>query len=218
MPSFPVDLRMPPSALSALNKPYVPFGRQEAIKATAEPMLAEQERLRQGELERINQTGLSPQQMEALSATGLASSQMAANDAIGKVENFNAQNQFQTDQFNLQQRTKEDMSNAQFSQKYQDQMLGSMAATERDWKNYFTEGNLQNRMNYNDINNANLLNAKNEQYAVVPGQGVIFKNNQSQNLSSGSLSDDVWNDMTTEQQAEYVKNQNYASKKKKALT
>lgn len=218
IPSFPVDLRMPPSALSALNKPYVPFGRIDPIKATSEPMLAEQERLRQADLERINQTGLSPQQMEALSASGLASSQMASNDAIGKVENFNAQNQFQTDQFNLQQRTKEDMTNAQFSQKYQDQMLGSMANTERDWRNYFTEGNLQNRMNYNDIENANLLNAKNEQYAVVPGQGVIFKNNQSQDLGLQSLTDDEWNDMTVEQQNEYKKNKLIADRKKNYLT
>jgi hypothetical protein len=219
MPSFPVDLRIPPSALAALNKPYVPFGRIDPIKATAEPMLAEQERLRQADLERLNQTGLSPQQMDALSASGLASSQMAANDAIGKVENFNAQNQFQTDQFNLQQRTKEDVSNAQFSQKYQDQMLGSMDAYERNWRNYYIEGNLQNRMNYNDVENANLLNAKNEQYAVVPGQGVIFKNNQSQNLAiPPSISQDAWDKLTPQQQFDFLKNQNMANKKKSYLT
>lgn len=216
MPSFPVDLRMPPSALSALNKPYVPFGRQEPIKATAEPMLAEQERLRQTDLERINQTGLSPQQMEALSASGLASSQMASNDAIGKVENFNAQNQFQTDQFNIGQRTKEDTINTQFSQKYQDQMLGSMDAYERNWRNYYTEGNLQNRMNYNYVNDLNKANAMSDQYAIVPGQGVIFKNNQSQNLSLGHLSDNVWSDMTSQEQIDWVTNQNYATKKKAA--
>lgn len=222
MPSFPVDLRMPPSALAALNKPYVPFGRQEAIKATAEPMLAEQERLRQVDLERINQTGLSPQQMEALSASGLASSQMAANDAIGKVENFNAQNQFQTDQFNIGQRTKEDTINAQFSQKYQDQMLGSMDAYERNWRNYYTEGNLQNRMNYNDVENANLLNAKNEQYAVIPGQGVIFKNNQSQDMPiSMPSTQKAFDDMTAEERWNLLNNFNKkadAMKKYKSST
>lgn len=209
VPSFPVDLRMPPSALSPLNKPYVPFTRLEPIKATAEPMLAEQERMRQTDLERINQTGLSAQQMEALSASGLASSQMASNDAIGKVENFNAQNQFQTDQFNIGQRTKEDMTNAQFSQKYQDQMLGSMANTERDWRNFYTEGNLQNRMNYNDIENANLLNAKNEQYAVVPGQGVIFKNNQAQDMPvSMPTTQKAFDDMTAEERWNLLNNLN----------
>jgi hypothetical protein len=219
MPSFPVDLRMPPSALQALNKPYVPFGRQEPIKATAEPMLAEQERLRQGELERINQTGLSPQQVEALSASGLASSQMAANDAIGKVENFNAQNQFQTDQFNIGQRTKEDTINAQFSQKYQDQMLGSIANTERDWRNYFTEGNLQNRANSRYIDDLNKANAMTDQYAIVPGRGLVFKNNQAKSLGiPSSISQEEWDKLTPQQQSDYTKNQNYASKKKAALS
>jgi len=201
MPQFPVDLRLPPSALQPLNKPYVPFARLEPIKATPEPMLAEQERLRQTDLERINQTGLAPQQVEALSSAGLASSQLAANDAIGKVENFNAQNQFQTDQFNLGNATKEALTNAQFTQKYQDQMLGSMANTERDWGNFYTEGNLQNRVNYNNVENANYLNAKNEQYAVVSGQGVIFKNNRAVNnpLSMPTTKED-WDKKTADEQ------------------
>lgn len=209
IPSFPTDLRMPPSALAALNKPYVPFGRQEPIKATVEPMLAEQERLRQSDLERINQTGLSAQQMEALSATGLASSQMAANDAIGKVENFNAQNQFQTDQFNIGQRTKEDMANAEFSQKYQNQMLGSMANTERDWRNFYTEGNLQNRANYNYVNDLNKVNTMNDQYAIVPGRGVIFKNNQSQDMPlSMSITQADFDKLSAEERWKLLQEQN----------
>lgn len=222
MPSFPVDLRMPPSALAALNKPYVPFGRIDSIKTTAEPMLAEQERLRQADLERINQTGLSPQQMEALSASGLASSQMASSDAIGKVENFNAQNQFQTDQFNIGQRTKEDTINAQFSQKYQDQMLGSMDAYERNWRNYYAEGNLQNRANYNYVNDLNKVNAMNDQYAIVPGQGVIFKNNQSQDIPiSMPSTQKAFDDMTAEERWNLLNNFNKkadAMKKYKSST
>ncbi len=218
MPSFPVDLRMPPSALQALNKPYVPFERQGYLKGQTESIQAANASALQTQMEALNQTGLPPQQIAAMTGQYLASTQGANSAAIGAQNKEDSARQFQVDQFNIGQRTKEDMANAQFSQKYQDQMLGSMAATERDWRNYFTEGNLQNRMNYNDIENANLLNAKNEQYAVVPGQGVIFKNNQSQDLGIQSITDDEWNNMTAQQQFEYTKNKVLADRKKNYLT
>ena len=69
-------------------------------------------------------------------------------------------------------------------------------------------------VNYVLKNIANLLNAKNEQYAVVPGQGVIFKNNQSQNLEiPPSISQDAWDKLTPQQQFDFLKNQNMANKK-----
>jgi len=216
LPNLPIDLRMPPSALTPLNKEQINLDRIEPIKMTPEPMLAEQERQRQTDVERVQMSGLPPQMQEAILSQGLASSQMASNDAISKTENFNAQNQFQTDQFNIGQAGKEDVTNANFNKVYQDQMLASVANTERDWRNYFTEGNLQRRANWDYIENVNMLNATNDQFAYIPGAGVEFLNNKASDLSLPSLTPDQVDKMTPEEYNNYIKTQNQRAQQKSA--
>jgi hypothetical protein len=204
MPMMPVDLRLPPSALTPLAKEQLRLQRMEPIKQTTEPMLAEQERMRQADVARIQQTGMSPQQQEAILSAGLASNALAANDAISRVEGFNAQSQYAADNYNLQAAAKEDITNAQFNQDYQNKMLGSMAATERDWRRFYTEGNLQNRQDFKDIENVNYLNAKNEQYAAVPGYGIQFLNNQAADIGARGMTTEEY-DQATQQEIEDYK-------------
>jgi hypothetical protein len=206
MAQIPNDLRLPPSALQPLAKEYVPYGRLDPLKATPEAILAEQERQRLTDVNRVQQSGLSAGQQEAIMAQGLASSQMAAGDAIAKVQDYNNNNQYQTDVFNNQQHTKEAISNAQFNEDYQNKTLGSLAATERDWRNYYNEGNLQNRADYNSIENANLLNADSDKYQYIPGQGVKFIGGKSEDLSHPGISDEQWKGMTIEERLRYKKN------------
>lgn len=183
-PMLPDDLRLPPSALAPLRKPEINLGRLEPLKQTVEPYLAEQTRQQLTAREQLSATGLPPQIQEALSAQQFASGQMSANDAISKTENFNRTNQFQTDQFNIGQRAKEDIMNEQFAMTYQNQMLGSMANTERDLRAYYNEGNAINNAKWNHINDVNLTNAKQEQYSYNPGVGVTFNNNREGDLST----------------------------------
>jgi hypothetical protein len=203
-PMLPTDLKLAPSALTPLAKEQINFLRKEATKVTPENMLANQEMMRQTDASRLQQTGMSPQQQEALMASGAASNALAANDAISRVEGFNAQSQYAADNYNLQAAAKEDITNAQFNQDYQNKMLGSMAATERDWRRFYTEGNLQNRQDFKDIENVNYLNAKNEQYAAVPGYGIQFLNNQAVDIGAKGMTTEEY-DQATQQEIEDYK-------------
>ena len=167
-------------------------------------MLAEQERQRQTDVARVQATGLTPQQQEALLAQGLSSSQLASNDAIGKVEMANQQNQFQADQFNIGQTAKEDITNAQYRQAYQNQVLGSLNAYERDLRNFYTQDYLDRTQAYKDIENINLLNAKTDNFQYVPGQPVQYLSNQSVSYATPNLNNAI-KDLTMEEQSEYIK-------------
>jgi len=213
MPMLPVDLRLPPSATSPLLKSEIQLGRIQPIKQTVEPYLAEQARQQYTAQEQLSATGLPPQIQQALMAQNLASSQMSANDAIAKVEQFNNQQQYNADIFNTQQRGKEDLANQSYAQDYQAKMLGSMANTERDLRNFYTEGNLQNRANYQSIENVNLLNAMNENYQYVPGMGVQFINTQKGNLAQPTLTQTQFENLSAQDQQIYMQNKIMATKK-----
>lgn len=199
LPLMPQDLRLFPSSLDPLYKEQIALGRLDPTKLTTEPFLASQESQRQADVSRVQASGLSPAQQEALLSQQLASSQIASNDAIAKVEMANQANQAQVDQFNLGQRSKEDLTNLQFGQQYENQVLGGLNAYESALRNYYTQENLQNRQNYKDIEAVNLLNAQQDQYAYVPGQGVQFLNNRPTNLALPSLPTDVYANMTPAQ-------------------
>ena len=203
-PWLPQALRLAPSSLDPLAKEQVNLQRIEPVKLTTEPMLAEQERQRQTDVARVQATGLTPQQQEALLAQGLSSSQLASNDAIGKVEMANQQNQFQVDQFNIGQTAKEDITNAQYRQAYQNQVLGSLNAYERDLRNFYTQDYLDRTQAYKDIENINLLNAKTDNFQYIPGQPVQYLSNQSVSYATPNLNK-VLEEMTAQERVEYGK-------------
>lgn len=215
MPQFPVDLRLPPSSIPPLLKSEINLNRIEPIKQTVEPYLAEQERQRVTAQEQLSQTGLPPQIQEALSGQQLAATQLASNDAISKVENFNRGQQYNADQFNIGQRAKEELSNQGYAQDYQNKMLGSIANTERDWRNFYIEGNLQNRANYQSVENANLLNASVDNYQYTPGVGIDYIGNNSADISKRNNFD--WEKATAQEvEAEKQRVQNILNRKRLA--
>jgi hypothetical protein len=168
---------------------------------TPEQMLAEQERMRQTDVDRVQQSGLSAGQQEAVMAQGLAASQMASNDAIYKTQEFNTQNQFQTNQFNNQQRTREAISNAHFNQDFQNKVLGSAAATERDIRNFYNESNRDNAQKYAYVENTRT--PWSEQYTYIPGQGYQFNNVQAEDNSiPNEYTPEQWKLMTIPERRE----------------
>lgn len=215
MPLLPTDLRLPPSGVAPLLKSEVNLGRIEPIKMTTEPMLAEQTRQQYTAQDQLSATGLPPQIQQAIQAQNLASGQIASNDAISKVEGFNRGQQYNSDVFNIGQRAKENITNEQFSQDYQAKMLGSIDNTQRDWRNYLIEGNLQNRANWRDVENMNLLNATSENFQYIPSQGVQFLNTEPGKLGSKPkyTAEDLAK-MTPEQYWEIVRNETALSRKK----
>lgn len=189
------------SAIQPIAKEQVAFQRLEPVKLTPEPMLAEQERQRQADVSRVEQMGLSPQQQEAILAQGLASSQMASNDAISKVEQYNAQNQFQTDQYNAGIGAKEQLQNASFNQNYQDKMMATLANMEDAYRKEYYNQYLQGQANRNYITNLNKLNALSDQYAITP-DGVEYLNNKAYQPSSAE--NDMLDGYTPEQLRAYA--------------
>lgn len=205
-PNLPVDFLLPPSAMQAINKPYVPLGRIQPVKLTAEPALAEGERQRQTSLEALRATGLPPQVQEALSAGQLASSQGAANEAIAKTEQFNAQNQYQTDQFNIGQASKEDLMNTQYAQDYQDKMMATLANQERDMRRYYSDLNQQNRANFNYIDRRNIANEAFENFSTTGSDVTYNPTSKVYTMPGGTnIKAEVWDNMTAEERAAETK-------------
>ena len=202
MPNLPVDFILPPRAMNAIAKPYVPLGRIEPIKITPEPMLAEQERQRLTAQEQVTSSGLAPQVQQALLAQQLGAGQMAANDAISKSEQYNAQNQFQTDQFNIGQSDKEKILNENFNMKYQDQMMSTIANQERDNRRYFNELNDQQWFNYNWVDRRNILNAANDKFQT-DGNNIYFMGNTATDMGQNNISQNDWDKMTAQEQIAY---------------
>lgn len=216
MPNFEPYIPMFGS-IQPIAKQSVAFPRLEPIKSTIEPMLAEQERMRATELERVEQMGMTPQQQEALLAQGLASSQMAANDAISKTEQWNAQNQFATDQYNLGVTGKEQMMNNQYSADYQDKMMATLAALEESTRNQYRTQFLQGQSDKNYITNLNKFNTLSDQFAVTDS-GVEYLNNKGLPVQDYSFLNKKLDDMTAEEVEAYKKMVNFAEAKKRATS
>jgi hypothetical protein len=201
-------------AIQPIAKQTVDFDRLEPIKATVEPMLAEQERMRATETERIEQLGLSPQQQEALMAQGLATSQISANDAISKVEQWNAQNQFATDQYNAGVSAKEQIMNNQYSADYQNQMMQTLANLEDTTRGVYREQYLQGVQNRKDIANLNLINARSNQFAIT-NSGIEYLNNTDMPVQDNKVLNDQLEKMTPEEREAYKKYMNFVEAKKR---
>ena len=204
LPWLPQKLSLFPSSLDPIAKEQIYLNRIDPVKTTPESMLQNQESLRQTDVARVQASGLTPLQQEALMATGLATSQISGNDAISKVEQYNAQNQFAVDQFNIGQGSKEDITNAQFRSKYQDQVMGSLANQERDIRNFYPDNYLDQASKFKYIDEMNWLNAKNSNYQNVPGRGITYLNNQAQNFSNADLEEKIAK-LTPEQELKFKK-------------
>jgi len=203
-------------AIQPIAKQNVAFQRQEPVKATVEPMLAEQERMRMTDVERTEQLGLTPQQQEALMASGLATSQMSANDAISKTEQWNAQNQFATDQYNLGIGAKEQIMNAEFDADYQDKMMQTLANLEESTRGIYRDQYLQGVQNRRDVANMNLINARSDQFAITP-YGIEYLNNKGIPVQDNSFMNKKLEDMTPAEREEYKRRQNFAEAQKRAM-
>jgi hypothetical protein len=201
-------------SIQPIAKQTADFNRLEPIKATVEPMLAEQERMRATETERIEQLGLSPQQQEALLASGLATSQNSANDAISKVEQWNAQNQFATDQYNAGASTKEQIMNNQYSADYQDKMMATLANLEESTRNQYRTQFLQGQSDRNYVTNLNKINTLSDQFAVTPN-GVEYLNNTGMPVQDNKVLNKQLEEMTPEEREAYKKYMNFVEAKKR---
>ena len=172
------DTFLPPtSALEPIAKnTYSPY-LYESKKMTVEPMLAEQARQTATDVERAQQSGLSPQQQEALIGQASAANQMAANDAIYKTETYNADNAWKTDMANVDALNKSQIMNTQYLNDFAQKSAAALANKETERYNNAYSNFLQDQANINKSVNMNYANALNDQFAITPN-GIIPLNNK----------------------------------------
>lgn len=218
-PMLPQRLSLPPSGIQPIGLQEINLGRLEPNKATIEPYLANQAQQQLTAREQLSATGLPPQIQEALSAQQFATGQMSANDAISKTENFNRTNQMQVDQFNIGQRAKEDITNAQFKDTYMVRNTQARDNSEKDWRAYFNELSADNARNYSFIENTRT--PAQDEYTYVAGKGYVFNNNKAGDISTSlpaNITQKQMVDMTPEQYTKYMKEFTEWQNKKQVAT
>ena len=173
------DTFLPPtSALEPIAKnTYSPY-LYESKKMTVEPMLAEQARQTATDVERIQQSGLSPQQQEALMGQSSAANQMAANDAIYKTETYNADNAWKTDMANVDALNKSQIMNTQYLNDFAQKSAAALANKETERYDNAYSNFMQDQADRKYTDQMNKANMMSDQYALVPGQGIIALNNK----------------------------------------
>jgi hypothetical protein len=204
MPWLPQKQFLPPSPGLSPFMGQVSLERMTPIKGSVEPYLANTERNRQTSAEMIRQSGLSPQQAQALIASGLSDSQMADNDAISRVENFNMQSQAQADNFNIGQRSKENLTNEQYKNLFSDKVTAMRDNYDRDLRSFYNDVYMDNANKFQYIDDVNTLNAKNSNFQFIPGQGVRFLNNRPVRQDNTALNSAI-EKLTPAQRSAYIK-------------
>lgn len=175
------------SPMQSLAKETIEIPRMDAIEKSAEEALKVNASNYATTLDRLEQSGMSPQQIAATMGSALASTQEADTRAISQVSDFNAQNQFQADNYNLGARSKEDIMNAQFRQNYQDKAMQTLANNEESIRNQYRSSFLQGEKDRQYIDQVNKANMMSDQWALVPGQGIVALNNKPFELPNNTL-------------------------------
>lgn len=194
------DTFLPPtSALEPIAKnTYSPY-LYENKKMTVEPMLAEQARQAQTDIERAQQSGLSPQQQEALMGQASAANQMAANDAIYKTETYNADNAWKTDMANVDALNKSQIMNTQYLNDFAQKSAAALANKETERYNNAYSNFLQDQADRKYTDQMNKANMMSDQFALTPNQGIIALNNKPAELPKMYIPKAVYDKMTAEE-------------------
>lgn len=202
--NLPVDFLLPPSPMQAVYKPNVTLGRIDPVKISIEPNLIEADRQRQSTAEALNY--LPDSQRTAAMASILGQTQATTNQAITGAETVNAQNQYVADGVNLQQRDKQQLLDAEIDTTYEGKVFQTQANAERDLRRYFTQLNLNNRQNFADIRDLNLLNAATPNYQT-DGQNIYFNEQPLNFTNAGGMNSApmTYSQLSPKAKEEYMK-------------
>lgn len=170
---LPVNFNLPPDALKEVYKPGINLSRLDAIKISPESNLAQIEASRLASTEALN--FLPENQKASAMANMLGTSQASANQAIGQTTVANTQTQGQIDQYNAGQSDKEQLMNINLAKDYETKMLGAERNTSIDLRRFYNQLNAENRQNFADVSNLNLVNAMTPNYQTN-GSDVYFNN------------------------------------------
>ena len=173
---------------------------------STEAMSQEQARQAQTDVERIQQSGMSPQSVEALLGQASAANQMTTNDAIYKTETYNADNAWKTDMANVDALNKSQIMNTQYLNDFAQKSAAALANKETERYNNAYSNFLQDQANISKSINMNYANALNDNFAVTPS-GVEFLNNKPYEMAYSGVLPKDYSTMTPEQRIAFMKQQ-----------
>src|SRR5690606_10251543 len=201
VPTLPNMFTMPPSAMMIPRQDQVTFNRISPVTRTPEAQIATANNQANFAIEQAyaNNPNLAP----FLAANLLGTTQQSANQAIAETDAFNAQAMNQANIYNAQEGDKEQLMNINLNQNFEQILFGSLANQEADWRRWFTTNQLQQRQNWQDVNNLNLMNQLYDNYQT-DGTNIFFGNaRQIGNRVPQSVDMQSWNGMTKAQKQRF---------------
>ena len=165
---------------------------------STEPMLQEQARQTNTNIERIRNSGLPPQQQEALIAQDLAANQIASNDAIFKTGMANQADKARVDTYNAQISDKENLFNEEARQQYQDKAYGALNSYRDSLQNIANQNFIDTNAASENIKKMNYYNAGLDNYAITDN-GIQYLNNRATNMALPSIDKMSYKNMTPAQ-------------------
>lgn len=157
---FPDETPLPPSSLQGTIKPERRFDRVRPSEIEVEPYLQD---LRDNQAAQIrNLEGLSPNARAAVLANISANTQRSESDIRNKIDTQNIASAERAIYTNAQiQRMEENASEAD-RLAYEQRQYRAQALTDNDLDNYYSQLQSINKQRFQDIQNLNLINARNE--------------------------------------------------------
>ena len=184
LPLLPDQSVLPPDPLQPETKINRTFERLDPVRITNEENIKEINRQEQFVAEQLNQVPDS--QRRAALANLTATSQDSINQSTTQVNIANAQNQQQTDQFNIGQSNLEENARASDTLNFEARALTGLAKTREDLANFFDFNRQTALGNFNTVNRLNLLNQLTENFNT-DGTNIVTTNNNAPLFSTPNI-------------------------------
>lgn len=170
---LPYQAPLPPSALQGTIKPEARFDRVSSTEIDIEPYLQD---LRDKESAQVRLLeGLSPNERVAALSNMRANTQRAESDSRMKIDTQDLSSAEKALYTNAQIQRQEDILNNNYRQGYEARQYRAQALTDQEINDYYNNLRDLNIQKFKDIHNLNLINARNEDMAYVPGRGFVRK-------------------------------------------
>lgn len=171
-PLFPDQGVLPPSSPQLPLKSQIRLGRADSVNISPEAALVEAARQRQAAMGALDT--LPPAQRAAMIAMLSTQEGNMANQAINQTAVANAQQDAQTQQFNIGQADREEALEAQNALSYEDRTFRTQAAYRENLNQYYDFLRKVNAQNFQDVRNQNTVNTLMEGYVIDPDGTIRF--------------------------------------------
>lgn len=170
---FPDETPLAPTGLQGTIKPEARFERETAYQIDVVPYLQSISDREQVQMQNLE--GLSPNVRAAVLSNVRAQSQDQSSRIRNQIDTQNLQNRQQVENRNTRLSNREQIQNQNYRQGFENRIYTAQANQDFDINNYYNRLQSLNAQRFEDVNNLNLTNARDENFAYVPGRGFVRK-------------------------------------------